>query len=206
MSKRFLFCFVFVIFTFSFSTAQLNEQFTDGDFSENPVWTGSSADWIVNSALQLQSNNTVTNSTFYIATPSTLAISAQWEFYLKFDFNPSSANYIDVYLTASSSDLSQAGATGYFVRVGNIDDEISLYRKDAGGTLTKIINGVNGVLNKSASTIKIKVIRDASNQWTLLRDLSGTGNTFTNEGLVTDATYMTSSFFGILIKQSTASF
>jgi len=40
----------------------------------------------------------------------------------------------------------------------------------------------------------------------LLRDLSGTGNTFTNEGIAIDATYTTSSFFGILIKQSTASF
>ena len=206
MPKRFIFCFVFVFFAFFFSNAQLNEQFTDGDFTGSPVWTGSSADWIVNSALQLQSNNTVTNSTFYITTPGTLAISTQWEFYVRIDFNPSSANFIDVYLTASASDLSQAGTTGYFVRIGNTDDEISLYRKDAGGVITKIIDGVNGILNKSTSAVNIKIIRDGANQWSLLRDLSGTGNTFTNEGIVTDATYTTSSFFGIFVKQSTSSF
>jgi hypothetical protein len=131
MSKRFLFCFVFVLFTFSFSTAQLNDQFTDGDFSENPIWTGSSSDWIINFALQLQSNNTTASSTFYITTPSTLAISAQWEFYVRFDFNPSSANFIDIYLTASAGNLSQAGSTGYFVRIGNTDDEISLVKMQA---------------------------------------------------------------------------
>ena len=38
------------------------------------------------------------------------------------------------------------------------------------------------------------------------RDMSGTGNTYITEGTVTDATYTSSSFFGFLVKQSTASF
>jgi hypothetical protein len=37
-------------------------------------------------------------------------------------------------------------------------------------------------------------------------DNTGTGNSFFTEGTATDATYSTSSFFGILVKQSTASF
>ena len=53
--------------------AQVSDNFSDGDYTANPVWTGSSADWIVNSALQLQSNNQVANSTFFISTPNTLA-------------------------------------------------------------------------------------------------------------------------------------
>src|SRR5690606_27998016 len=117
---------------------------------------------------------------------------------------PSSANYIDVYLTASASDISLNSTTGYFVRIGNTDDEISLYRKDAGGAIVKIIDGVNGVLNTSNNVMKIKVFRNAANQWNLSRDLSGTGNSYFNEGVVTDATYLTSAYFGILVKQSTA--
>jgi hypothetical protein len=54
--------------------------------------------------------------------------------------------------------------------------------------------------------MKIKVVRDASNQWTLFRDLSGTGNSYASEGSITDATFTTSSFFGIWVHQSTASF
>ncbi|HEX4373347.1 MAG TPA: lamin tail domain-containing protein [Puia sp.] len=186
--------------------AQFTDNFNDGDFTANPVWTGNAADWIVNSSSQLQSNNTVANSNFYITTPNTLAVSAQWELYTQLAFNTSSANYADIFLTATASDLTSNNTTGYFVRIGNTDDEISLYRKDAGGIITKIIDGVNGILNTSNNVMKIKVTRDASGKWTLLRDLSGTGNNYFTEGTATDITYTTSSFFGILIKQSTASF
>ncbi|HQW83436.1 MAG TPA: lamin tail domain-containing protein [Ferruginibacter sp.] len=190
----------------SMGYSQVSDNFNDGDFTANPAWVGNAADWTVNSALQLQSNNMVTNSTYFLSTASTLATAAQWEFYTQITFNPSSANYIDVYLTASASDISLNTTTGYFVRIGNTDDEISLYRKNAGGAIVKIIDGVNGVLNTSNNVMKIKVFRNAANQWNLSRDLSGTGNSYFNEGVVTDATYLTSSYFGILIKQSTASF
>ena len=110
------------------------------------------------------------------------------------------------YLTASQSDLTANGLTGYFVRIGNTDDEICLYRKDAAATPVKIIDGLNGITNTSNNTLKIKVTRNASNVFTLYRDVSGTGNNYVSEGLITDATFTTSSFFGILVKQSTASF
>ena len=206
MKKRilsFLF-FSFLLFIQS-ANAQFTDDFSDGDFSANPAWTGNTSDFIVNGSFQLQSNNTVANSQFYLSTPSTKATTAEWEFWCQMSFNPSSANYIDFYLTASASDITQASTTGYFVRVGNSSDEISLYRKDAGGTITEIIDGLDGTLG-SNNVMKIKVIRDGINQWTLLRDLTGTGNNFSSEGSVADATYTTSAFFGIYIKQSTASF
>lgn len=196
--------FFFLFITKGYS--QFTDNFADGDFTSNPAWAGNTADWVVNPSLQLQSNNTVANSTFYLSTASTMATTAQWEFYTQITFNPSSANYIDVYVTASASDISLNTTTGYFVRIGNTDDEISLYRKDAGGAIVKIIDGVNGVLNTSNNVMKIKVFRNAANQWNLSRDLSGTGNSYFNEGVVTDATYLTSAYFGILVKQSTASF
>jgi len=182
-------------------SAQVSDNFSDGDFTANPVWTGSSSDWIVNLSSQLQSNNTVANSSFYITTPSTLATEAQWEFYVKLGFNTSSANYVDVFLTASASDLSATGTNGYFVRIGNTTDEISLYKK-SGATVTKIIDGLDATTNTSNNTIKIKVTRDIANLWTLSRDLTG-GSNFSSEGSITDNTFNTSAFFGILVKQST---
>ena len=206
MVRSFFSCFFLLMFISVISNAQLTENFNDGDFTNNPVWSGNTSDFIVNSSLQLQSNNTVANSNYFLSTPNTLATTAQWEMYVQITFNPSSANYIDVWLTSSASDLTLNTNTGYFVRIGNTDDEISLYRKDAGGITTKIIDGADGVLNNSNNVIKIKVTRDGSNQWILSRDLSGTGNSYISEGSVTDATYTSSSFFGFYIKQSTASF
>ena len=204
--KKFLLVLIVAITAFYKADAQFTDNFTDGNFTANPTWVGNTADWIVNPALQLQSNNTVVNSTFYLSTANTLATTAQWDFYCNLTFNTSSTNYADVYLTASASDLTLNATTGYFVRIGNAADEIALYRKDASGTVTKIIDGVDGTTNTSNNILKIRVVRNAANVWTLSRDLTGTGNAYFTEGTVTDATFTTSAFFGILIKQSTASF
>ncbi len=204
--KKKIIAFAFII---SFSTrtqAQFSDNFADGNFTANPTWVGVAADWIVNPTFQLQSNNLVANSTYYLSTTSTLATVAQWDFYCSLTFNTSSTNYTDVFLTASASDLTLINTTGYFVRIGNTNDEICLYRKDASGAITKIIDGVDGVTNTSNNTLKIKVVRNAANLWTLSRDLSGSGNSYFTEGTITDNTYNTSAFFGILVKQSTASF
>ena len=205
MIKNSLTCFL-LLFLFHNTTAQLSENFTDGDFSINPTWVGNTADFIVNPAFQLQSNNMIAGSNFYLSTSSNKATLAQWDFYCQFTFNTSGTNYTDVYLTASASDLTLASTSGYFVRIGNTDDEISLYRKDAGQAAIKIIDGVNGTTNSSNNIVKIRVSRNAANQWTLNRDITGTGTSYISEGNVTDATYLSSSFFGIWIRQSTAPF
>lgn len=206
ISKLKLYLILALSVCLNFTYGQFTDNFNDGDFTNNPTWVGGTSDFVVSPSFQLQSNNTVASSTFYLSTANALATSAQWDFYCQIQFNPSSANYIDVFLTASASDLALNSTSGYFVRIGNTDDEISLYRKDATGTVTKIIDGVNGILNTSSSVMKIRVIKNTANQWILSRDLSGTGNSYTSEGTVTDATFSTSAFFGLLIKQSTASF
>ena len=206
MATRTLLMLLMTFLFTSRSVAQFSDNFTDGDITNNPSWAGNTADWTVNPSFLLQSNNTVANGSFYLSTASTIATTAQWEFYCQITFNPSSANFIDVYLTASASDITLNTTTGYFVRIGNTDDEISLYRKDAGGITVKIIDGLNGILNTSNNVMKIKVFRNAANQWNLSRDLGGTGTNYFNEGVVTDATYLSSAFFGIWVRQSTASF
>lgn len=199
--------FIAAFLTCIFSVkAQVNDNFSDGDFTNNPTWTGTDASWQVNSSFQLQSANAVTNSNFYISTENTLATVAQWEFYVRLDFNPSGANYVDVYLTSNEQNLTlSSGLQGYFVRIGNTNDEISLYKKN-GNIETVIIDGLNGVLNNSSNTIKLKVTRNASNQWELLRDLTGTGSSFTSEGTAIESTFTTSNYMGFLVKQSTPTF
>ncbi len=197
---------IVLIIVFNSTQAQLSDNFTDGNFTVNPTWVGNTSDWIVNPGFQLQSNNTTANSTFYLSTASTLAITTQWDFYCNIGFNSSGANFVDVFLTASASDLLLTTTTGYFVRIGNTQDEVALYKKDAAGTVTKIIDGVDDVLNTGNNILKIRVVRNAANLWKLSRDITGTGNNYFTEGTVTDNTYNSSAFFGVVVKQSTASF
>lgn len=184
--------------------AQVNDQFSDGDYTNNPAWTTGATDFTVNAG-KLQSANTTSNTSFYIATSSTVTLNSQWEFWCNLQFNPSSANYVDAYLVSDNINLQAAGLNGYFVRLGNTTDDICLYRQTA-GTPTKIIDGVDGLLNTSSSTFRIKVTRDATNTWELKRDMGGTGLNYISEGTVTDGTFTTGSCFGFLIRQSTPSF
>ena len=204
VKKLLLYLPVFLLFNF-IAPAQFSEKFSDGNFTANPSWTGITANWIVNASGKLQSNNTVANSNFYLSTASTLVNAAQWEFYVNLAFATSGANYADIYLTASASDLTATGTSGYFVRIGNAADEISLYRKDANvAVAVKIIDGADGSVNSSSNNeVKIKVTRDNNNQWILFRDITGTGNNYFSEGTVMDDTFTISSFFGFLVKQST---
>lgn len=203
--------YFFTLFVLAFSTAfyaQLNESFSDGNFTNNPAWQGDDSVFTVVATagnMQLRSNKTQANSSFYLATVNTQSSNCQWEFFTRLAFNTSSANFVDVYLTASAANLMNASTNGYFVRIGGTTDEISLYKRNA-GTVTKLIDGADGMTNASSSSLKIKVICTASNTWTLAADLSGTGSSFTPIGTVSDNAVVGSAFFGIAITQSTASF
>ncbi|MBU6159269.1 MAG: lamin tail domain-containing protein [Bacteroidetes bacterium] len=187
--------------------AQVSESFSDGNYSQNPQWIVSNTeDWIVNASSQLQSNCRQTNSDFWIATEQQLSDSVQWEMDIRFAFNPSSANYADIYLMASVANPNDSACTGYFIRVGNTNDEIALYRRDRMQKITKLIEGVKGLLNKSDNTFRLKVTRRKTKGWELFYDPTLTGENYIAGGSAADTTYRESRFFTLLIKQSTASF
>ncbi len=186
----------------SVCSAQVSDNFSDGDFINDPEWALSIPDsWVVQDGT-LRSNLSVANTVFYITTPSAKATNAQWEFWVNLQFNTSNANFVDVFLIVDQSNLLSTTLNGYFVRIGGTPDDVSLY-KIVNGTSTMLINGVDGVTN--SSTLRIKVVRDADNLWTLQRDATG-GVSYFTEGTVTDNTFSSSQFFGIRVQQSTASF
>jgi hypothetical protein len=202
--KKFAYIFSLLLFVVSYSFSQVNENFSDGEFNINPTWNGDVSSFTVINE-QLRSNNQIANSTYYLSTPSTLATEAQWEIFVNLQFATSGSNYVDVYLTSDVQDLNTPN-NGYFVRVGNTTDEISL-NKVSSGVVAEIIDGADGAVSSSSNNlIKLKVTRDVANNWTLKRDITGTGNSFFTEGSVVDNSFSSSSFFGIYVKQSTASF
>ncbi|KAA9331622.1 hypothetical protein F0P96_15430 [Hymenobacter busanensis] len=187
------------------AAAQLNDAFTDGDFTQNPTWTGDVASFQV-AAQQLQSNGpAVTGSQIQLVTPSQAATgNTVWEFWANLKFATSSANQAEVWLMSEQADLKATGNRGYFVRLGNTADEVSLYRKDAAATSTIIINGADGTLSSTTNNlVRVRVTRSAANVWTLERDLTG-GRTFVSEGTVTDATLTRSEYFGVSLVYSSA--
>ena len=201
IKKILIILFLGLVYTLN---SQTLDDFTDGDFTNNPSWTGNAGDFtVINN--QLRSNSIVASTSFYLSTPSALVNNCQWEFWCNLQFNTSSANWVDVYLLADQSNLMATNLNGYFVRIGNTQDDICLY-KITNGTPLKIIDGVDGTTNSSNSLLKIKITRDNSNLFTLYSDLTGSGNNYNSEGSITDNTFLNNNSFGIVIKQSTSSF
>lgn len=187
----------------SILNAQVTEDFSDGDFTNNPTWSGDvSLFTVAGGMLQSQSAGA---ATYYLSTPSTIATNAEWSFYFDFQFSTSGANYASVYLMADNSDMNLV-SNGYFVKMGGTTDEISLY-KVVGGTETILIDGADGLINSSSSNpFRIKVTRDASDNWTLQYDDLGSSPTggYVSGGSANDGSVSSSTHMGMIITQSSA--
>ncbi|HPH83220.1 MAG TPA: hypothetical protein PL185_11635, partial [Flavobacteriales bacterium] len=143
---------VFVLISYC-GYSQLQDDFADGNFSSNPVWSGNASEFLVDGTFQLQSNGDTTslsNREIYLSTPSTSINNTQWEFLVNPKVSTSSNNRMDVFLTSSDANLLGAN-TGYFVRIGGTPDEVALFRKDGAGIESYVITGVAGVINSSST-------------------------------------------------------
>ncbi len=171
------------------SAAQFTDDFTDGDFSASPVWSGSTTQFTVVADAgnnRLRSNSPVA-ATYQLTTPSTLASNARWEWFADLRFATSGATYADIYLISDNADISLA-QNGWFVRMGGTADVVELFKRVAGANTSMLVSPA-GILN-SSNPFKIRVERTTANEWTLFFDDGNTG-TFASAGPVTDAAIAT---------------
>ncbi|MEZ4886809.1 MAG: lamin tail domain-containing protein [Chitinophagales bacterium] len=178
----------------------LCENFNDGNFTENPTWSGDTADWIIADG-QLQSNGpAITGTLLQLTTPSTAINNTEWQFFANPRLSTSSNNYMDIFLVSDTNNLKET-PNGYFVRIGDTSDDVSLFRID-NGEETKIINGLGGTIGSSTNNpVSVKVTRTAEGLWTLQTAIGG-GSIFSIEGTATDLTHTNSTHFGVLIRYS----
>ena len=185
--------------------AQVSDDFEDGDYTLGTVWSGSSALFVVvdDAGDKVLRSNDPIAATYYLSTPNTLVNDAQWEFFIDLRFSTSGANYVDVFLMSDGANLT-TGVSGYFVRIGGTSDRIELFRSDAGTVASLSVQSPDGVVNSSTSNpFRIKLTRSATGTWALFFD-DGALGTYTGAGATSDATYTTSTHFGVRIEQSSA--
>ncbi len=175
--------------------AQLTDDFSDGDFTNNPTWLGNTDQFIVNPAFELQLNDNMANTSF-LYLPASISDSTLWEFKFRLDFNPSASNQLTIVLQSDQSDLSE-DFQGYVLRMGasGSDDAIELRRQN-GGSSTLILEGMAGGVATSPE-VRVRVIRDQNFNWSLLADYTG-GTDFQLEGTGFDDTYPSGEYVGIL--------
>ena len=172
----------------------MTEDFADGDFTQNPEWTGAVDKFMVNSNKQLQLNAEAAG-TAYLATPIEEYESMEWRFWLREAFAPSANNYTDVWLCADREDLSRA-SEGYFLRFGESgsNDAIELLRKEGSWTIS-ICRGTDGAV-ASAFAVSVRVTCDREGHW-MIQTCYDDSEIFITEAQGTDAALDKTGWFGL---------
>ncbi len=192
--------------------AQVLEDFSDGDFTNNPTWTGddslykistySSSSWSIQPRLQLNGTGA---GIAYLNFENQLSSldSVEWRFWTRISLSggTSITNNVRFYLTSDNPNLN-GSLNGYFVMFGDDDDNakdsVYLYRQE-GNLITKIIYG-NATTITSSKNISVKVTRSQNGLWTLATDSLG-GQNYVVEGVsVVDNTFQPIGYSGVYCK------
>ncbi|MBC8265891.1 MAG: hypothetical protein H8E84_02905 [Flavobacteriales bacterium] len=175
---------------------QFTDDFSDGDFTNNPSWLGDVAVFEVDTNFSLHLNDSVANASSLV-TPSQAIINGEWIFSVRLDFSPSANNFAKVYLTSDMVDLS-GPLNGMYVKIGGQSgsvDDVSLYTQ-TGTNSTEIIDGVAGLVSSNPD-VSVKVTRDVFGNWELFLDTTGG---FFTQGTAFDTSIISSEYFGVYCK------
>lgn len=107
---------LFILLSAKFS-AQVVDNFSDGDFTNNPTWTGTESEFIINSNQQLQLNSTILiSSSLSVQHNLTSIDNKEWRIWVKQTFAGSSANYGRIYLTSDNQSVAMC-QNGYYLQM-----------------------------------------------------------------------------------------
>jgi len=174
--------------------AQVTDNFTDGNYTQNPNWLGDDSIFQITSG-QLRLKGTI-SSEAYLATSHVQSDSITWQFYTRFALSPSTQNFSRFYVMSDTSNL-EGQLNGYYVQLGGVTgntDSITLY-KQTGNNRFRLIAGRPSTVSKTNNLVRIKLFRDNLGNWQLYSDTTG-GTNFILEGTAFDNTHNTCKYLG----------
>ena len=213
MKQKCFFYFLLLSASLYYSQTVIDD-FTDGNFTSNQIWTGSSSEFSIITDSTLPNGNASTDGSYLASNTSegdiSLAFSSnevsEWRFSLGSpNFNTSSQNYIGVVLMANASfsgDMRSNNFQGYYVRIGNnASDLIELWRK-RGSTDVKIDDFPSSPSYGTGALrdgLNIRVTRSSSGVFELFYSIGFQNNSVPTKsaGTITNNVYSTSSYFGV---------
>ncbi len=195
---------VLLIFLLIFSLpffGQLSEDFSDGNFTDNPTWLGDLNNFIVNSDGELQLN-TSGSDTSMLYTAVEMPDSTVWEMDFRMDFAPSNNNRLRIYLQSSTTNYPDVD--GYFLEIGETGatDRLTLFRSDAGNK-TEIAVATEGALGNDPAIAKVKITRSKTGDWAIFANYDN-GNILNLEATAFEDTYLGGNLFFALWCKNTS--
>ncbi len=191
------------------------EDFNDGNFTDSPVWSGSTSSFSVITDATLPRGNASTDGSYLASNPNqghvSLAIPStevsEWMFSLgSGSFTPKDKNHLGVVLMADAffeGDLLTADFNGYYLRIGKggDNDPLELYRKDGSDEVRigEFESSPDFQPKALSDGLNVKITRNSSGQFELFYSTGFDYSTSpTNSaGTLTDNTYSVSTYFGV---------
>ena len=176
---RFILFFILSI-CYCSSTAQLFDDFSDGNLDLNPTWLGDIVSYKVNEELMLQLDHPIEEASVKsLYSILTFPDSLIWSFRFKLNFNPSSNNQLRIYLMADGDPNNIQNA--YFIEIGENgnQDGIHFYKKE-NGIETELINFAVAKMAENPDVF-LKITRTKNGSWNFYGDFNNSG-IFTLEG------------------------
>ncbi len=173
---------------------QFSDDFSDGNFTQNPMWVGETDKFMVENQILRLNDNVAGQS--YLATQSSVSLNTQWDFWVRIAFTPSNSNHPRIYLVSNQQNL-KGSLNGYYLQIGRDGTDnkrIYLVRQD-GTNHIELLRGAQNLASASNNLIRIRVTRTQEGRWDVLADGTG-GVFFSSQGTVTDLTHTTTSWFG----------
>jgi len=199
MKIRYKFLLIFLCLGLGLN-AQLFDDFSDGNLTDNPKWEGKTTDFRVNPTFQLQLNAAAAGESYIYTKYQMPEDSIEIQLYFKMTFDPSDNNLSKIYLFIDNPE--EALASGYYLRLGEngANDNIKVFKLVA-GVSTLLASGNMGAIARdpAQARMNIKVFRDG--RWNIATNYAG-GNILADEFDFIDPQMMLpdSAYFGIFCK------
>ena len=190
--------FLFLFFsTFAFS--QLEDNFSDGNFTFKPNWIGTDTKFEVTNLYQLRTKDTIAD-TAYLSVKHNLSTleNQEWRCWIRQSFSPSGNNYARYYLTSNSVDLT-TNPDGYYLQFGETGtlDAIRLIKCE--NKVNKEICVGTSAAIASNFIISVKVTRETNGVWKLYVDYVG-GENYKLDATGTETSNLIGKYSGLYCK------
>lgn len=193
-------CIYLIVLIPSLCAAQVADDFSDGNFTHSPVWTGDTHHFMVNNYFQLQLNDDESGETSMF-TDLPLLDEMEWRVWIRLAFSPSGNNHARFYLSALPDDTADM-PDGLFIQLGEAgsDDAIRLMIQDAGDTSTLIRGTAAAIASSFKCRVKVLLKNDSCH---LFVDYTG-GFDFQPEGSCTWYQEPDTRYLGVFCKYTSS--
>jgi hypothetical protein len=188
--------------------AQVTDDFSDGDLSQNPCWSGDTSQFKISystavpssqrPALQLDAD---TAGAAAISAPAPLSGELEWKFWVKLSFNTSSGNFARFYLLSDKADL-KAPLHGYFLQIGGADDSVTFFRQDSLEN-TGLLRLQTAFTGNSTNSLRFRILRSNEGNWKFYCDSLGS-QSLTLQGEIDETEYSGGNYAGMFCQYTSS--